>query len=86
MSKTAATIEWRGIEIEVRYEPDWLGSGHAHIELESRPRTLLPVTETGYRSRFVNPEELDGFEDAAAFVLAWLNEAAKDWDGQMTLF
>ena len=79
-------IVWRGVEVEIRYEENWLNTGLTHIEIEAQPRTPLPVTETGYRSHFIDPEALADFESVAAFVRFWLDTAAKDWDGQMSLF
>ena len=51
-----------------------------HIEIRSQDKRLLPITETGYRSHFMNgAEALAEFDnDPVAFVLWWLDEAAKD--------
>ena len=35
---------WRGVIVEVRHEPDWLSTGFDHIEIETIPRTALPIT------------------------------------------
>jgi hypothetical protein len=51
------TIEWRGITIEVTFEPDWLNMAYtAHLQLRSvfPERAKLPVTETGYLSHFTS--------------------------------
>ncbi len=76
---------WRGVTVEVRHEPDWLNSGFDHVEIEAIPRTPLPITETGYRSHFIDPGDLDDYDDVAAFARFWLEAAAKDWDGQLSL-
>lgn len=81
------TIVWRGITIEVRYEPCWLGSegefSTAHLEVRAQmpDRAAIPITETGYRSHFANPGEIEDEGGPVAFVTAWLNEAAqsKGW-------
>ncbi len=78
------TIEWRGIEVKVTYEPDWLGMGYtAHLQLEDvRPeRVKLPVTETGYRSHFLSIGRIEAFGGPTAYALGWLDEAAatKEW-------
>jgi hypothetical protein len=86
---TASTIEWEGITIELRYEPDWLGMaakypnegyGHAHLELRSiaPSRSPLPVTETGYRSHFLPRGEVEATGGPAAYARAWLDQAARE--------
>ena len=81
----SSRFTWRGVIVEVRHEPDWLSTGFDHIEIEAIPRTPLPITETGYRSRFIDPGDLDDYDDAVAFARFWLEAAAKDWDGQLSL-
>lgn len=85
MAREIAThrLTWRSIEIEVRYEAEWLsvpstGFRTAHLELCSiRPeREPLPVTETGYRSRFLPREDVEAEGGPEAYVLAWLDYAA----------
>lgn len=77
------TITWRGITIEIRYEADWLGCVredrvcHFDIEAVASERTPLPITETGYRSHFANPVEIDEAGGPVAFVTAWLDAAAQ---------
>ena len=78
-------IIWRGITIEVRHEPNWLGSGQHHLEIEANPRTPLPITETGYRSAFLRDDTLSKFESASAYVRHWLEVTGVDWDGQLRL-
>jgi hypothetical protein len=76
-------ITWQGIELEIRFARDWLGSSKtayptAHIEVEAtKPkRTALPITETGYRSHFLTAESVDAAGGAVAYVLDALVEAA----------
>lgn len=71
---------WRGIRIEVRYEPEWLGDYMSHLSIETiePARSILPITETGYRSHFVEPGVIEMHGGPAAYVLAWLDDAAKD--------
>lgn len=80
-----AHITWRSIEIEIRHQANWLNSDYHHIEIITDPRTPLPITETGYRSHFMLDEAFGRYDNAQAFVAAWLEEAAKDWDGQLAL-
>lgn len=79
------TAFWHGVELEIRHCPCWFSMSEdcfdtQHIEVRSRDKRLLPITETGYRSHFMNgAEALVEFEnDPVAFVLWWLDEAAKD--------
>ena len=68
------TIKWQGIEVEYSYTQPTYCSPYHHIELHAKER--LPVTETGYRSHFIHPQELELWPCAEAFVLDWLNVAA----------
>ncbi len=74
---------WQGIALEIRYCPSWLSQNSVmvtqHIEIRSEDKVILPVTDTGYRSHFMNgADALDAFSgDPVAFVLSWLDEAAK---------
>lgn len=77
-------LEWRGITVQVTYVPDWLGIAGdgvrvAHLEVltlapEGAP---LPITETGYRSHFLDPAAVAEAGGAVAFVTAWLDHDAK---------
>lgn len=72
-------LDWRGLEIEIRYCPDWTNSMHvAHIEVESVCRSPLPITETGYRSLFTNADLVEKLGGAVSFVEHWLDEEAED--------
>jgi len=84
--------EWQGIGLEIRHCPRWFGSERddfltQHIEIRSDGRVVLPITETGYRSHFLNgAEALAEFDhDPVAFVLWWLDDAAqsKEWQAQV---
>jgi hypothetical protein len=82
---TAYVAVWQGIDLEIRHCPSWLPSTEdgfvtQHIEIRSEAKRILPITETGYRSHFMNgAEALAEFNyDPIEFVLSWLDEAAKD--------
>ena len=74
------TLDWRGVLIEISYEPRWMNDGIiAHLELrtiapEGAP---IPVTETGYRSHFIAQGSVEGMGGPTAYVLAWLEHEAK---------
>ncbi len=90
---------WNGINIEIHYAPVYFKYGTdfclSHLDIYSENERPLPITETGYRSHFFHPCELDGYSDIWAYVLAWLNQEAKSnstWktieqnSNQLTLF
>ena len=70
------TLVWSEREIEVSVRADWLNTGHWHIELRCAER--LPVTETGYRSHFVQDGAFSDHDDVRTYVLDWLETAARD--------
>lgn len=75
------TLQWEGITIEVSYEAEWLGFRRgsdmavAHLQLRSvaPERAPLPITETGYRSHFVHPDEIDNLGGPVKYVEGWLD-------------
>jgi hypothetical protein len=69
---------WRGIDLEIRHCRQWCAiTGLDHIEVRSRDRVSLPITETGYRSHFIAPEQIAEFGTAAEYVLAWIDRASQ---------
>lgn len=79
------SINWRGIDLDIRHCLCWFsmledGFVTQHIEIQTEGKRILPITETGYRSHFMNgAEALAAFNhDPVEFVLHWLDEAAKD--------
>ncbi|HEV2818246.1 MAG TPA: hypothetical protein VGW40_13620 [Allosphingosinicella sp.] len=72
-------LEWRGVTIHIGYEAAWHGDSWAHLELHVRhPEDApLPVTDTGYRSHFLPRESVEDAGGPAAYVMAWLDEAAE---------
>lgn len=94
-------LNWTGIEIEVRYAPEWLAlsvAGHsvAHLEIEAvQPeRAALPITETGYRSHFTSKAAVESYGGPLDFAKAWIEDEAAnpEWQAreashrQMSLF
>ena len=77
-------LEWRGVTIEVGYEAAWLGrdmAAHLELHVRSPEGAHLPVTDTGYRSHFLSKGTVEEAGGPAAYVTAWLDEAAtsKSW-------
>ena len=80
-------IDWRGITVEISYEPEWLGGlaeafgeplAHLQVRSVSPARAAVPVTETGYRSAFIAGSVITLEGGPVAFVRDWLDEAAND--------
>ena len=75
---------WNGpngpVLIEIRWNADYLAfegcPDMAHLEIESLSpkRAPLPMTETGYRSHFIPPQEVERFGGVEAYVEAWITE------------
>lgn len=87
----AATLDWQGITVEIVYEPNWLNIANrdcdlpsAHLDIRSiKPeRAPLPITETGYRSHFLHPGEIDLLGGPVAYVQTWLDEMAESREWQ----
>ena len=81
-------ITWRGVKIEITFTPEKFGMVD-HIELRAENKAPLPVTETGYRSHFMNRRAVAHHGGAVAFVMAWLDHEAErtDWNNdQLSLF
>ena len=79
---------WNGIGLTIRYTPlRW--SVIDHIEIEADNRQPIPISETGYRSHFLNPGIVEAYGGALAFATGWLDETAElgGWRGaQLALF
>lgn len=86
-------LVWRGKQIEVAYNPRSF-AGSAHLQIRAKDSRPLPITETGYRSHFIDPQDVEHLGGPVAYVEAWLNAMAetKAWkraerDGiQLALF
>ncbi len=78
-------LHWRGVNLEITFERDWLSLAREHSLAASHltvttiqpERAPLPITETGYRSHFLHFEEVDQAGGAVAYVEAWLDHFAK---------
>jgi hypothetical protein len=95
-SKDGALViptEWRGVALEIAHMTCSY-AGIDHIEIMSAGRVPLPITETGYKSLFIDPEPVTHAGGAEGFVLAWLDHEATSaaWkryeaeDRQLSLF
>ena len=78
-NKHETRVLWRGIAIDITLTVNWLDGTAHHLDLRAdRP---LPVTETGYRSHFLNVAEEVDIDWAREFVTIWLDDASAsdDW-------
>ena len=86
--KIVHVICWSGIEIEVSYCPQWSTAVHnlAHLEIKTIDGSALPITETGYRSHFLDIETIEAEGGAVAYALKWLDQEAKNkkWKDYLT--
>ncbi len=100
---TTAAFEWRGVTVSVSYEPNWLNMratrwdmarSHLEVRAVAPEGARLPITETGYRSYFLHPDDVTEAGGPAEYVRAWLDHAAQspEWRRrveaarQLTLF
>ncbi|MDI1328330.1 MAG: hypothetical protein PSV23_16180 [Brevundimonas sp.] len=82
-------LHWRGVDIEITFERDWLSiarehdlaASHLTVTALQPKRARLPITETGYRSHFLHFEDVDQAGGPATYVEAWLDQMAqsREW-------
>lgn len=70
------SLIWNGWNVVIHYSTESWHSPFHHLEIKCKEP--LPITDTGYRSHFVSPEEMELFDSPKAFVQEWLDHAAKD--------
>lgn len=77
---TSGTLDWRGIIVHITLERQ-AHVDHLQIETLDPQRAPIPVSETGYLSRFVGKDVFPPETDPAAYVQDWLDQAAtgKGW-------
>lgn len=85
-------IDWRDpaadatVRIRITHARNYLGLGHDHVEIESiaPKKAPLPITETGYKSHFIDALGLINAGGPITFVAAWLDAEArsKAWQKQ----
>lgn len=78
-------LHWRGVDIEITFERDWLSitrehdlaASHLTVTSVQPKRAPLPITETGYRSHFLHFEDIDEAGGPVAYVEAWIDQTAR---------
>jgi hypothetical protein len=75
-------MDWEGIALLVKWCPSWNGENAiyqiAHLEIHTANKTPLPITETGYKSHFIDKEAVEALGGPLAYARAWLDEAAAE--------
>lgn len=75
------SLHWQGQRIASRYTPCWLATPFGELShLELHAESALPVTETGYRSQFLDNPPTD--LDPVAYVSGWLDREAQSPEWQ----
>lgn len=78
-------LQWRGVDIEITFERNWLSitrhrdlaASHLTVTAVNPKRARLPITETGYRSHFLHFEDVDQAGGPTTYVETWLNDTAR---------
>lgn len=71
-------IEWEGINISITHTHKcWGVIEHLEIRSIDPAKTPLPITDTGYTSRFMTEEQLKQYASPIKFVREWLDYEAK---------
>lgn len=79
-------ITWKGITITISWKPNWQPNLVGHLEFWSENREPIPITETGYKSHFIHPDEIDAEGGPVAYVQAWLDHLDDGKATQLELF
>lgn len=85
MESKTYNIEWHGIQLSIIHTPKrWGVIEHLEIRSITPEKAPLPITDTGYKSHFLNEEELAGYNSPPEYVLAWLEHEADtpEWKEQ----
>lgn len=77
-SKSVERFTWRGVQLSATHTPNYISAGWSHVELRVLKPKGVPVsiTETGYRSHFLDETDLIAAGGPAAFFRAWLDREA----------
>ena len=77
------TFVWQDIEIKLKYYPlRWKIISHLTIEAVVPEGAPLPITETGYKSHFFQPDSVEFVNGSVVeTVIQWLDKEAqsKEW-------
>jgi hypothetical protein len=82
----AFTLDWKGQALTIRWCPEWTPSVMAHLEAQSADEKPHPISETGYKSHFIQKQEVVNMGGPVAYVTAWLEELDDGKPVQLSLF
>ncbi len=70
-------IEWQGITIYLKWEPEAYWGVIAYLEIQSENRVRIPITETGYRSHSCHKADIEAYGGPVEFVRNRLEEKSQ---------
>ena len=76
---------WQGIEISLKWEPEYSLGYIAHLEIESKHNERIPITETGYKAHFCPREIVEAYSNPVDYVQAWMEQEAEKPEWQTYL-
>lgn len=77
MTVNAYDFEWCGIRVSLRHVHNYCSViEHLEIRTVDPEKAPLPITETGYKSHFIDEGSLNEYGGALDYVLAWLDDSA----------
>ena len=85
MTLKTYAFKWCGICISLKHVHKYCGViEHVEIRAVDPENAPLPITETGYKSHFVDEASISDYGNPQAYVLAWLDEASSkpEWQRQ----
>lgn len=87
------TATWRGITISITFEAHFMNLTAIHLSwigITSEGRVPLPISETGFASKYLPPVMFAEHDGPVGFAIGWLDYAAQQtgWQAerQLSLF
>ena len=80
------TLDWKGQTLTIRWCPEWTPRVMAHLEIQSADEKPHLISETGYKSHFIQKQEVVNMGGPVAYVTAWLEELDDGKPVQLSLF
>jgi len=80
-------IDWKGLDIEISYDPNWMGwLDHVEVRKIGPESAQLPISETGYRSIFADREDVVAAGGVKGLIVAMLDQADTPKTRQLAFF
>lgn len=76
---TTRKLVWRDVTCRVKCTPNYISTGWTHVEIivVSPKGAPLPITATGYKSHFLDEDDLARAGGPVAFFQTWIEQEAK---------